>query len=476
MAKNKDKIKVSFCGESSQGVTGSCYHIETENQQYLIECGLYQSVKSIWENYKINTRKFKFKAKNIDAIFVGHCHIDHMGLIPMLYAHHCTAPIYIPKGNIELFRILLEDCAFINERDAEALSVQRGKYYPPIYTLDDVNTCMKYVHEIDFEETLSVDEQTTVKFVGSGHILNAAQLILKIKNNNVVKTIGYTSDLGNIVVNNAYVSDFEPIKNADILIGESTYANCPDRLRQRDRMKDFEKLETVIRQTCVDNYGRVLIPCFASSRTQSMITYLYDIFGNDPTFDIPVLIDSPMACKITRLYEQLLNGEELEHYKKVLSWDNLVFVEDVEDSRVWRDCNMPCVVCSASGMLTAGRSIGWLGKLLPRSNNYIVFVGYIPTEGGIGIKIKEGKYKTLSISGKRVANRCNIVSLKSFSSHMQYTELLDYYSSVNAQKIILVHGEQNAKIEFAKILQEQISKNNSTARVICATKEYTVTV
>lgn len=476
MAKKKDKIQISFCGESSRDVTGSCYHIEAGDKQYLIECGLYQSVKSLWEKYKINTRKFKFKAKNLNAIFVGHCHIDHIGLIPMLYAHHCTAPIYIPKGNMELFKILLEDCAFINQRDAEVISTQRGKDYPPIYTMEDVNTCMEYVHEVEFGQTVEINEGISLRFIGSGHILNAAQIVLKIKVGNLIKTIGYTSDLGNIIMNNPYVSNFESIKNSDVLIGESTYANSPYGSKLKDRIKDFEKLESVIRQTCIEQSGRVLIPCFASSRTQCLITYLYDIFGNDDDFNIPVLIDSPMACKITKLYETLLDGEELEHYKKVLSWKNLIFVEDNKDSRSWRDSDIPCIVCSASGMLTAGRSVGWLGKLLPSSNNYIIFVGYIPTDGGIGIKIQQGKCKTLSISGKRVANKCNIVSLKSFSSHMQFNELLDYYSSVNTQKIILVHGDKDAKIEFSKVLQEKIGMNNSTTKVICATKDYAISI
>lgn len=441
-----------------------------------MDCGLYQSVKSPWENYCVNSRKFNFKAREIDAIFVEEAHMDHLGALPILYAHNCDAPIYIPKGNYDIFKVLLTDSAFISQRDVELFYKQRGKNYPPLYTQEDVENCLAHIVEVEIGETIQIDEQTTLQFIGAAHILNAAQIILKIKVGNVTKTIGFTGDVGNIAVKTPYVGQFEPIKKADILLGECTYGGVPEGCKQKDREKDLEKMKTVITETCIENHGRVLIPCFANSRTQTIITMLYDLFGKDKTFKIPVLVDSPMACTITKMYEYLLEGEELEHYKEVLAWENLVLVEDPMESKAWRSSKEPCIACSANGMLTSGRSLGWLSKLLPGTNNYIMFVGYIPTDGGIGIKIKEGKCKHITVSGKRVANRCKIVSLKSFTSHMQYDELLEYYSSVKTPKILLVHGDQDGKIEFAKVLQEKISKKNSTTRVICGNVDYSVTI
>jgi metallo-beta-lactamase family protein len=87
MAKKKIKsgIKVKFCGTNSMEVTGSCTHISVADKQLLLECGLYQSCGSILSNYRVNSRKFDFKAKEIDYVFVCHSHIDHCGLLPLLY-------------------------------------------------------------------------------------------------------------------------------------------------------------------------------------------------------------------------------------------------------------------------------------------------------------------------------------------------------------------------------------------------------
>jgi metallo-beta-lactamase family protein len=237
------------------------------------------------------------------------------------------------------------------------------------------------------------------------------------------------------------------------------------------RNKDLEKLETVIRQTCIDNKSRVLIPTFANDRTQNMLTYIYDLFHNDESFNIPVLIDSPMARKCCEAYSNILEGEEATKWKDVLKWKNLHFVETHIDSREWRDMNCPVVVLASSGMLVKGRSIGWVYNMLPRVKDRIIFCGY-SAEGSIGAIIKEGKQKSITVSGKRRANKCQVTNLLSFTSHMQRDSLLKYYGSVECEKIILVHGEMNGKLEFTKDLQEEISKNDNTGKIVVANKGY----
>ena len=90
--------------------------------------------------------------------------------------------------------------------------------------------------------------------------------------------------------------------------------------------------------------------------------------------------------------------------------------------------------------------------------------------------IKEGKQKTITVSGKRIKNKCQITDLHSFSSHMQRDSLLNIYGATQCEKIILVHGEMNGKIAFAKDLQEEISKNNNTSKVIVCNKKYKISL
>lgn len=471
MVKSKSKIQINFVGEAANDVTGSCVHIKTLHRQILLECGSFQSCGSTLENYKINNKHFEFKPREIDYVFLMHNHVDHIGLTPKLYKNGSAAQILAPSGTKSIAEILLRDSAHIMDTDAKELSDKFKRDYSPIYTEDDVDDCLNHYTECPIGETIQLDEYIKFKFIPSGHILNSAQLELWITEGNVTKKIGYTSDLGNVHIKKHYTNKFQPIKKCDVLIGETTYARENRIANQKMRNKDLEKLESVIRQTCVEERARVLIPVFANDRCQNMLTYIYDIFGENAEFDIPILVDSPMATRVCKTYSELLDGEDAEKWNKVLSWKNVHFIEDSTESRGWRDGNQPVVVLASSGMMVRGRSTGWAHSMLPRVHDRIVFCGFAAQDSLASI-IKDGKQKTITVSGHRVKNKCQVTDLHSFSSHMQRDSLLKVYGTTECEKIVLVHGEMSGKIEFAKDLQEEISKNNNTSRVIIANKGY----
>ena len=471
MAKSKDKIKIAFVGPASDDVTGSCIWIKTPDRQILLECGLYQSCKSTLENYKINNTHFEFKPKEIDYIFVMHNHADHLCLAPRLYAKGCVAQMIMPKGSHQIAEILLRDSVGIMKADADELSSKFKRCYMPIYTDGDVDKCLQNYSEYPMNEIIELDRYVKFRFVPSGHILNSAQIELWITQGNLTKKIVYTSDLGNIHIKKYYTNNFEPISKCDVFIGETTYARESRIASAKIRNKDLDKLKTAILQTCRDDKGRVLMPVFANDRCQNMLTYLYDLFGRDTNFEIPILIDSPMAKKCCEAYSKMLSGEDAEKWNEVLAWKNLHFAETYLESKEWRESNRPVVVLASSGMLVKGRSVGWVYHMLPKAKDRIIFCGY-SAEGSIGAIIKEGKQKTITVSGKRRLNKCQVTNLTSFTSHMQKDSLLKYYSSLQCEKIILVHGDMQSKIDFSKELQEEISKNNNTSRVIVAKKGY----
>lgn len=473
MSKAKNKIQINFVGEAANDVTGSCIHIKTPNRQILLECGLFQSCGSTLENYKINNKHFEFKPKELDYVFTMHNHADHMCLMPKLYKQGCNAQIIAPSGTKQIAEILLRDSAHIMDTDAIELTNKFKRDYFPIYTDNDVDKCLHHYTEYEIGEIIQLDEYVKFRFIPSGHILNSAQLELWITEGNVTKKIGYTSDLGNVHIKKYYTNKFASIKKCDVLIGETTYAREERVANQKMRNKDLEKLESVIMQTCIEEHARVLIPVFANDRCQNMLTYIYDLFADNDNFDIPILVDSPMAAKVCKAYSELLDGEEAEKWNKVLAWKNIHFVGDSVESREWRDSNRPVVVLASSGMMVRGRSTGWAHSMLPRTNDRIVFCGFA-AEDSLASIIKKGEQKTITISGHRVKNKCQVTDLHSFSSHMQKDSLLDVYGQVQAEKIILVHGSADGKLQLSKELSERLSKNDLVTKVVCATKGYTL--
>lgn len=469
MAKSKNKIRVRFIGTNSEDVTGSCVLIETDTKKILIECGLYQGDESLLEQYRINTRKFNFKVKDIDYLILAHSHIDHVGLVPRLYKQGATCKIIAPIGLKKLFDVMANDSAFIMNKDAEELTKKFNRVYEPVYTSDDVCTALSYWNEFERNQVVEIDDDIKIKFINSSHIINSCQCEIWITNKNRTVKIGITSDLGNISVKQYYVDDFEPIEKANLLIGEATYAKEKKNITNKQKKKDLEKIETAIIQTCIDNKGKVLIPVFALQRCQTLLTHLYELFSKNENFDVPIIVDSPLALKINNIFLEELKGEQREEFEKVLQWENLKIVKEFEETEELVNSELPCVFLSCGGMLQAGRAVYTASKLLPKSNNCIIFCGY-SSEGSLATKIKNKKQKTITIDGKSVPCRCQSIVLNSFSSHMQREDLLNYYSNGNFDKIAVVHSNFKDKIEFCKDLQEQVGEKNKTSKVICVNK------
>lgn len=468
MGKSKDKVRVKFIGNNAMNVTGSQVLVECgrSKKKILIECGLIQENGSLLKSYQANSKKFDFKPKEIDYIFLCHSHIDHIGLVPRLYKDNCEAKIIAPIGMKDFFKAMCLDSAKIMDRDAIDLSKKFKRNYAPIYKSEDVYKSLQYWNEYLIDEKFKLDEDIEFRFIGSGHIIGACQLELWIRNGSSIKKIGITSDLGNIALPQYYVSKFCPIKNANLLIGETTYSSVKRSVSMKDREKDLEKIKSVIIQTCIDNNNKILIPTFALARCQSILTYLYDIFGEEDNFNVTIAIDSPLAIQITDLYENTLRGEEFEKFKKVLSWKNIKKLKDFSNTEEMLQSKNPCIFLSCNGMMTAGRSTYVASKLLPNPHNHILFCGY-SAEGTLSWKIRQKKHKTVAIDGKQIPCRCNVTVLNSFTSHMQHDQLLEYYSNYNFDKIALVHGEFDSKCDFSKELQKEISNKNKTGKVIC---------
>lgn len=474
MGKAKNKIKVSFIGANASDVTGSMTHIQMQDYQILLEAGIYQG-GTLKEEYKTNSAKFPFKPKEIDFIFLGHVHADHSLLSPRLVNEGFEGKIIVPKGTSKLFKIMALDSARIMARDIVTLNKKYHMSVEPIYTEDDVHNTLRFFEEYEIGELVKLNDSVSFRFVNSGHIILSAQIELILTENNNTRKILYTSDLGNNIPKN-YITPFEPVKKCNVCIGETTYAKASRDFSLKDRETDLRKIKEVILNTCNEKKGKVLIPVFSLDRAQNLLTYIYDIFKGDESFKTLVLLDSPLSQKITECYLELLEGEQLEKLKEVLAWDNFRMVSDYKDSEAWQSGKQPCVVLAASGFLKNGRAKTWATKILPDSRSHILFVGF-SNENSLASKVKNGhKQKTISIDGKSVANRCSISDLKSFSSHMQRSELIKYYSEMNCEKIVLVHGNFKDKVDFSHDLQDEISKKNHTSKVIVANRSTTLLI
>lgn len=472
----KKKIKsdgIYFTGESANDVTGSQYIVKFGNYQCLLECGLHQSKSNDYlDSYRINSEKFKFKPEEIDFLFVAHPHIDHCGLIPRLVKEGFHGKIIATEKTAKVMKPLLLNSCYIIEDEARVLSKRYNREYKPLYTEEDVYKTFDLIYEYgNYNEIIKLNDTISFQWLKNAHCIGAAQLQLILSNEQKTKKILYTSDIGALVTKNHYLENTEiPTMFNDVVIMESTYGSSA-RINRKTRAFDIEHLRVAI-ETVMERKGSVILPCFSFSRTQELLTTLYDIFGNDDNFNVPIIIDSKLSCEICDLYNELLNGDDLEYWNKVYTWKNVKFISEKNDSQACLSDNTPKIIISSSGFCTNGRIVKYLQKYLKDVNSMIIFSGYIGDNPSyLSYRIKNYRdHKDIKINKEQIPNKADCITLSTFSSHAGHNDLIKYGSSLLTNKLVLVHGSEESKLCLADKLKEAISKNNKTYKVIPSVK------
>lgn len=433
-----------------------------------------QDNTTILGNYRDNCSIFnKIKAKKVEMVIIGHCHCDHIGLIPMLFARgNHDVKIIAPKDSTCILREMWTDSAYINERDVESLNRKDENNYTPLFTQHEVEKALQNVVEIEIGSIVKVDEDVSIRYTPAGHILRSCQTELYINGGSHTRKILFSSDLGNKMIEDrkVFVEKFQPVTSSNISIVESTYGRRKGSMNKKDIETDCSKMKTVIEQYCVDNNHRVLIPTFSLDRMPFVIWELYRLFGKDENFKVPILIDSPLSNRLLDCYSTILDGESKDKFDEMMSWKNIRRIITPEDSKAAIASKGAKVICASSGMLTAGRSIKWVQSILPCENDCILFIGYAGEDTLAG-RIKNGiNQKTININGKPYKNKCNLVDLHSYSSHMQRKDLINYYKGINCEKIYLVHGDLQARLELKEDLEKELRDMCKSTRVVIVNK------
>lgn len=475
--KKKNGDGIYFTGQSSIDVTGSQYLIKFGGYQILLECGLHQSSSNDYlDSYKVNSQKFQFNPSEIDFVFANHAHVDHVGLIPRLVKEGFNGEIIATRNTAFIMKSLLMNCAYIIDDEARVLSKRYHREYKPLYNTEDVLKTMSLIHVYDDYNVINnLNENISFQWLKNSHCLGSAQLQLILQDKLKTRKILYTSDIGALHTQNHYVENTEiPKAFSDVTIMESTYG-LDKRTSKKTREFDLEHLKVAI-NTVIERKGSVILPCFSFSRTQELLTNLYLIFGDDENFKTKIVIDSMLSCEISDIYSDILTGNDYDLWEKVSSWENVKFISEKNQSQENLADNTPKIILSSSGFCTNGRIVNYLKKYLQDENSMIVFSGYVGDNPSyLSYRIKNySNRSTISINKEQISNKADCITLSTFSSHANHDDLIEYGSSLNTNKLVLVHGSEESKKCLSAKLKEAISKNDKTYKVICATKDMVI--
>jgi metallo-beta-lactamase family protein len=454
-------MKIQILGAARE-VTGSKHLITLDNgKKILLDCGMYQGKGAATDGMN---RNLGFNPGDIDYLILSHAHIDHSGLIPYIVKLGFAGSIITTHATRDLCAIMLGDCGKIQEHDTEMNNKKRArKNLPPlepIYTKADAGQAMNFFIGVAYNKPYRVTKGVKVTFTNTGHLLGGGVVNLQIKEGEKIKNIAFTGDIGRPV--NRILRPPEPFPQAELIICESTYGN---RLHESTVVAE-EKLLDIIKRTCIDKKGKLIIPSFSVGRTQEVIYSLNNFYNSGKLPKIKIFVDSPLsvnATNIFRLHKECFNDKMIELMDTdpdPFGFNDLYFITQVEDSKRLNDIREPCVIISASGMMEAGRVKHHLANSISDSKNTILAVGYC-APATLGARILRGD-KEVSIFGNVYKVNADIERLDSYSGHADYNEMIQFLNCQNIAKVkqvLLVHGDIAAQEYFRDRLRENGFEN-----------------
>lgn len=445
-------MRISFVGADHE-VTGSCHMINACDRNILVDCGLEQGT-DVYENQEIPVN-----IPDIDYVLLTHAHIDHAGLLPLLYARGFRGQVLATTATVDLCRIMLRDSAHIQETEAEwknRKAKRAGtKLEEPLYCMADAEGVLQHFVSCEYSEKINLSEGIDVRFSDAGHLLGSASVELWLTEGAYNRKIVFSGDIGN--VNRPIIRDPEYIEEADYVVMESTYGD-----RYHDKEVDYVSLLAQITQRTFERGGNVVIPAFAVGRTQEMLYYFRKIKEKELVkgFDnFAVYVDSPLAVEATKIFnsnkECCFDEESLRMVEQGINpiqFPGLTLSITSDDSKAINFDGRPKVIISASGMCEAGRIRHHLKHNLWRKNSTIVFVGY-QAVGSLGRALLDG-ITEVKLFGETIEVQAEIVKLEGVSGHADKDGLLKWvnYFSPKPKKVFVVHGEDEVCESFTNCL------------------------
>ncbi len=450
-------MKITFLGAAHE-VTGSCTYLEVGDKRGIVDCGMEQG-QNLFENEPIPVAPGE-----LDFVLLTHAHIDHSGLLPLLWKQGFRGSVYTSAATVQLCDIMLRDSANIQMQEAEWKSRKAeragGEPVEPLYDLEDVEGIMSRMIPCAYDAVTQVNDCVSIRLTDVGHLLGSAAIEVWLTEGGETRKLCFSGDIGNL--DQPILRDPQFVKDAQYLVIESTYG---DRIHSHERVDYVMELAQRIQET-LDRGGNVVIPSFAVGRTQEMLYFLREIKERGLVTghgDFPVYVDSPLAVEATGIFLQC-DTQFLDEDMQALirSGVNPICFPGLEltmtqaESQAINEDRTPKVILSASGMCDAGRIRHHLKHNLWRDECRVLFVGY-QAAGTLGRILIDGA-KSVKLFNEEISVNAQIDVLPGVSGHADKLGLISWLRGFEKKPelVFVNHGDPEAADSFTKCLNEEL--------------------
>jgi Cft2 family RNA processing exonuclease len=380
---------------------------------------------------------------DVKAIFITHAHQDHIGALPLVSALYPGAHVFMTQATWDVARVMLHDAL----RLASFGQAQR------VFTEDQLEALQTRIKIMGQDKTFAWEGMRVSTF-SAGHILGAVSIGFETESEGSVLFTGDFSVTRSRLLDGTRLP---AARKYDILVTEATYG---DRLHANRAEQERALVEKIVH--VISRGGHVLIPAFAVGRAQEVLMILLDAMRHNPNVPkFPVVVDGLVrsVCPIYESYPHLLSGpaRRILHTSGRLFHPRYVnFVNSAEERKNILSGPPTCIIAS-SGMLNGGPSVFYAAELAGQEKNAILLCGYQDEEAPgrqlmtlVNQPVNERKW----ILPDRVVNvRCEL-AFYSLSAHADRRELVAATTQMKPKKVIVVHGDDEAKRTLARELNQ----------------------
>ncbi len=433
-------VRVTFLGGSRE-VGRSCYLLQTPESKIMIDCGV--NVSNIQASPYLYVPEVQ-PLDTIDAIVITHAHLDHCGLVPLLYKYRYSGPIYLTPPTRDLMVLLQKDFIEVSVRDGIKAPYE-GKH---------IREALKHTITLDYGIVTDISPDVRLTFYNAGHILGSA--IAHFHVGEGLYNVAFTGDF-KFERTRLFDKAATNFPRLETLVMEATYGGSQD--FQPSRKEAEERLITIINET-IKSGGKVLIPTFAVGRSQEVMIALEEAIREKKLEkEVTVYLDGMIheATAIHTAYPEYLNSHLRDlifhHGINPFISENFVKVDSVSKREEVINDPSPAVILATSGMLNGGPVMEYFRHLAESEKNTIVFVGY-QAEGTLGRRVQKGwKEVPFSVDGRREVVKVNmrVETVDGFSGHSDRRQLMSYVKALSSkpERILTVHGEESKCVDLA---------------------------
>ncbi|MCV0412496.1 beta-CASP ribonuclease aCPSF1 [Nitrosarchaeum sp.] len=438
----KSEVSLITLGGFSQ-VGRSCMLLSTPESKILVDCGINPGAKHPMDSFP-RLDFLDITLDELDAIVIGHAHLDHTGFLPALCKFGYKGPIYCTEPTLPMMNLI--------QLDAIKVAAAQGR--TPIYSERDVKQIMKQAITLPYGTVTDISPDIKLVLANAGHILGSALCHFHIGNGD--HNFVYSGDIkfGKSILFEAASWNFPRVET---LLIESTYGAKED--IQPTRQEVESAFINAVNNTLADG-GKVLIPIPAVGRAQEIMMVIDHYMKSGEMVEAPVFTEG-MISEASAIHEAYPEYLARELKQKILETDDNPFdseyftnIEHADTREEPMRDNSPCIILATSGMLEGGPVLEYFKNIAPDKKNKVLFVSY-QVNGTMGRRVLDGS-KQVTMLGKEgkvevVTINCSVEKLDGFSGHSDYNQLMSFVQRLRPKlrRVLVNHGERRKSENLA---------------------------